>query len=157
MIYELVQRLLGRSDIYIAGSLFMRRWRLLHIRGFGIRIHCIERSDADRECHDHPFTFLSVILWGGYWECRQDGSRRWCGPGSIVFRKAETLHRLELPDGKRAWTFVVRGPLRREWGFMTDAGWQHWSDFVRERYGVQKRSGFTPGTAERPYASRSSY
>jgi hypothetical protein len=124
----LIQRLLGRSDIAIERSVYMRRWRLLHTRWLGVRVHQILRSDADRELHDHPFDFLSVILWGGYREQRADGERV-CRAPALVWRRAETLHRLELLAGP-TWTLVFRGPKRREWGFLTAAGWVHWKTFT---------------------------
>ncbi len=151
---RIVNRIIGRSDIAFGGSVYMRRWRMLHTRWFGVRVHNIVRSDSDRELHDHPFTFLSLILWGGYYEHRKDGSRTWYGPGSLVLRTAETLHRLELKEvqvprtarvvphaeptivgiEKRevgAWTLVFRGPMRRQWGFDTDEGWVPAYDFDR--------------------------
>jgi hypothetical protein len=33
-----------------------------------IRLHAIQRSDADRALHDHPSASVSIILKGGYWE-----------------------------------------------------------------------------------------
>lgn len=66
----LLNKLLGRSDIYFGGSLYMRRWRFISTPWFGVRLHHIVRSDNDRELHDHPFTFLSFILAGGYFEWR---------------------------------------------------------------------------------------
>ena len=126
-----LHRLLGRSDIYLGASLYMRRWRLGFQRWPGFRLHHIVRSDADRELHDHPFSFVSIILRGGYWEHLADGTRTWHGPGSILFRSAEVLHRLELP--RPAWTFVFRGPIRRPWGFMTAFGWVPWQRFTAGR------------------------
>lgn len=149
---EWLQRALGRSDIYSGGILYMRRWRLIHRKWFGVRLHHIVRSDADRELHDHPFTFVSIILWGGYYEHTVDGRCTWYGPGSIVVRSADVLHRLKLeretvqvwPAYDRdipAWTLVFRGPLRREWGFLTGKGWVHWLTFVKQREGKGKKAG----------------
>lgn len=123
-----IHRALGRSDIYFHGDLYMRRWRVGPQGGIGIRLHHIVRSDIDRELHDHPFTFVSIILAGGYTEHRVDGSTTHYPPGSVLFRRAETLHRLTLD--RPAWTLVIRGPLRRVWGFATDHGWVPWTEFV---------------------------
>ena len=87
-----------------------------------IRLHHILRSDEDRHHHDHPFSFLSLILSGGYVEHRPGHEPTDCPPGTLVFRKAEELHKLELRNGD-AWTLVVSGPIRRQWGFHTEAGW----------------------------------
>jgi hypothetical protein len=147
-------KVLGRSDIYIGEDLYMRRWRIGPDWFFGLRLHHIVRGDADRELHDHPFSFLSFILSGGYWEHRQDGSLKWYGAGSILYRKAETLHRLDLGlTTKRkladvndialrpTWTFVIRGPIRRQWGFLTSQGWMHWKTFTAWKHGRGTEAG----------------
>lgn len=140
----LIQRLLGRSDIYFAGSLYMRRWRIVDLPWFGIRLHHIARSDKDRELHDHPFTFASLILRGGYYEHTIDGRRVWYGPGSLVIRSGEALHRLELEREdfceRSAWTLVFRGARRRAWGFLTPTGWETWEQFVSTRRPVDAGS-----------------
>ncbi len=150
---DLLQRALGRSDIYAPGDglpsvLYMRRWRLVDTRWGGIRVHNIVRSDGDREFHDHPFSFVSFILKGGYVETRDEpGLPRAYRRGSILYRKAETLHRLTLMEHDEtevdvpAWTFVVTGPRRREWGFMTEHGWIPWTEHVALREGQGEAAG----------------
>lgn len=147
-----LNRLFGRSDIHIDGDVYMKRW-LLNFHFFGLRLHNILRSDGDRELHDHPFSFLTFILKGGYWEHRDDGSMRWYGAPAVLYRKAETLHRLDLglTSGRRvssvehiklepAWTFVIRGPIRRQWGFLTAQGWVHWKTFTDSKNQGKERS-----------------
>lgn len=56
--------------------------------------------------------------------------RIWRGPGSIVFRRAEQAHRLELPRGKTAWTLFITGKKTRDWGFHCPKGWKFWRDFI---------------------------
>lgn len=126
-----LQRVLGRSDIYAGSSLYMRRWLVGPKWGPGLRLHHIARGDATPEMHDHPFSFLSFVLWGGYVEHRPDRQPRTVRPWSFVFHRAEDLHRLELD--RTAWTFVIRGPIRRTWGFMTAEGWVPWREFVQAR------------------------
>ncbi len=139
-----LKSLFKSSDIVVAGSLYMKRWRFGPENWPGLRVHKIVRSDEDRALHDHPFDFVSIIMKGGYWEHTADGRRTWYGPGSVLSREAETLHRLELKrdcdvgrphspcDGDEipTWTFVIRGRHRREWGFKTVAGWVHNRLFV---------------------------
>lgn len=151
----LINRLLGRSDIFFGDELYMERWRFFssNTLGVGLRLHHIMRSDNAREVHDHPFDFSSLILRGGYWEWRpietfkrhtgrhrirysEDGKlwARWYGPGSVVHRKAEDLHRLELPKGATTWTLVKRGPIRRAWGFQDNEGrWTRAEDYNETR------------------------
>lgn len=117
---------------------------------FGIKLHHILRSDEDRDLHDHPWSFLSLILWGGYWEhrafieshnCKYDirlagkpvTIRRWHGPGSVLWRPAPSPHRLELLLGRSAWTLVFTGPKKREWGFRTVCGWIPWTTYWRAK------------------------
>jgi hypothetical protein len=179
---SILQWVLGRSDIYIEASLYMRRWRQfwpLNTRWWGLfRVHNIRRSDADCEPHDHPFSFVSIILWRGYIEKRYDPqtgkwSKRFYGPGSILFRRHSDAHLIELlpdpahPDAElQAWTLVFRGPLHDSvyngsvtkhrgkrlphWGFWEDGKWVHFIDFVAKRKNAQV-------DAKRPFSSKASY
>ncbi len=92
------------------------------------RVHRILRSDDDRVFHDHPWSYLTIILKGGYWEVRPQfdksgiyirDDRRWHGPGSVLFRSAKSWHRLELPEGQTAWTLFITGRYQQGWGFLT--------------------------------------
>jgi hypothetical protein len=122
----------------------------------GIKLHHILRSDNDRALHDHPWNFTSIILWGGYWEhvafdltkgasgmriprhaqfcapTKANGTltlRCWFRVGSILHRKAECAHRVELPKGKTAWTLVFTSNKIRDWGFHTVKGWIPWRTY----------------------------
>lgn len=142
------------------GTPYMIR-RAINTPLFGIKLHHILLSDEDRDCHDHPWSFLSIILWGGYWEhmpveqawhrCRttlyaggyevvgeghSETARKWFGPGSVLWRPLPSTHRLELPAGRTAWSLVLTGPKRREWGFHTICGWIPWT-----QYWQRKREG----------------
>ena len=105
---------------------------------WGARVHWILKSDDDRALHDHPFDSISIVLKGGYWEHRKDGSRKWCGPGTIIRRKAEDAHRLELRvdhgwawvEHVPCWSLFITGPWRRDWGFHTGYGWVYWRDYL---------------------------
>lgn len=98
---------------------YMRRW-VIETPLFMLRLHHILRGDSREHFHDHPMSFLSLILWGGYVEHTPKGSRT-CRLGNLVFRRAEDLHYLEL-IGKSAWTLLVTGRYRRSWGFHTEDG-----------------------------------
>ncbi len=154
--YMFQRKVLGRSDVYGADEfLYMRRWKLGRLR-----VHHIVRSDADKELHDHPFDFTSFIVKGGYWEhvpcwgehprshgvcdwgCK--GTRIWRAPFTLVRRKAEDLHRIELARPcvhGEAWTIVWRGAYRREWGFMTKEGWLNWQAFTALKNGRGEAAG----------------
>ena len=115
---------------------YLDRTVIFECRWFSIRLHKFVASD-DSTLHDHPFNFVSFILRGGYteyvghgWSRTWDGSWRFQGvkgtrysPGSVLFRRGEHAHRVELAPGRPAWTLVFTGPRRREWGFFTRQGW----------------------------------
>lgn len=131
---------------------YMRRW-IFRTRWFTIRVHQIRKSDEGRDFHDHPWNFTSFILWGGYIEhvpgCRcfglpdnvrilfatspLDPCKTFTAPATVRHR-AEDLHRLELIDGKSAWTFVLTGAYRRLWGFLTSRGWIPFDKYERSYY-----------------------
>lgn len=119
---------------------YMERWLLMTPWGT-LRLHHILRSDDDRELHDHPWDFVSLLLSAGYEEQvparpgspRLTPDRRWevrtFLKGETVRHRAEDLHRLEVPTP--AWTLVLTGPTRRSWGFLTEYGWMHYKDWHR--------------------------
>lgn len=113
------------------GQPYMRRYFLLggHNRapGENARYHNILTSDLT-DLHDHPWDFISVILNGTYIETTPTSEQTF-GPGSVLIRKAEQLHRLTLPDGP-VWTFIITGAVRRRWGFATTDGWVHWQEYL---------------------------
>lgn len=113
------------------GEPYMRRHFLLgadsRAPGSTARFHQILRSDV-ADLHDHPWDFISVILSGTYIETTPSSEQEF-GPGSVLVRTAEQLHRLTLPSGP-VWTFITISPARRRWGFQTGDGWVHWSDYL---------------------------
>lgn len=125
----------GKNDPYL------RRWWIVpRNKWFNVYVHQILRDDDDRALHDHPWDNCSVILRGRYCEVVNGPGIPWLklpplmrferNAGSIVTRKAEQPHRLELINGEPCWTLFISGPRRREWGFHTADGWVHWKDFT---------------------------
>lgn len=119
-------KVIGGECFHIRGPL-MTRHLICRTPWFSVYLHHFLRSDYDRACHDHPWSFMSLILTSGYTEHTINGSRRF-GPGSVLVRPAEWLHWVEIQ--KPAWTLVVVGRKRREWGFLSSSkGWQGWQEF----------------------------
>ena len=52
---------------------FLWRWNLMYRKGFTVKLHRFLRSDPARDLHDHPWDFVSIILWGGYYEETESG------------------------------------------------------------------------------------
>ena len=102
------------------GLPYLTRWYLYRSSGIKIYLHKLSQSDADRELHDHPWRFMSILLKGpGYTEHLPKGKTRKFGPYSVNVRDdAAEPHRVELPVGRGPqWTLVFVGPKVREWGF----------------------------------------
>ena len=106
------------------------RYRFLDTRWGALYVHHFLRSDQDRDLHDHPWNFISLILWGGYFE-ELPHDWRWRSAGRIVRHKATDAHRVLLPYGSTAWTLIWVSPKVREWGFHTENGWVPWEEYVR--------------------------
>jgi hypothetical protein len=107
------------------GNTFFLRYHVFKCRWFSIFLHEFMRSDSDRCLHDHPWPFISIVLRGGYTEQMPDGMHR-RRPGSILFRRANAAHRIEIDPDTRPWSLVIVGRKSRDWGFFTLHGWEAW-------------------------------
>jgi hypothetical protein len=117
------------------GKVHFRRYRFLATPWLNVYVHQICRSDREKHMHDHPWDFITLILWRGYIEFTEKypkGTKR--GFLHIVPHKAEEVHQFALEDeSKSTWTFVITGSRRREWGYQTESGW-----FSNETYRILK-------------------
>jgi len=92
---------------------FMIRYYLLFRKRpkwfpFNILIHKILKDDLG-DLHDHYWSYITIILKGGYWETTKNGTF-WRKPGYIGFRKNTEKHSLKLDNKKPAWTLMFVGP-----------------------------------------------
>lgn len=135
------------ADFVIAphGTPYLRRWHLVpRNRWMNVYLHQIIESDDDRALHDHPWWNCSILLSGGYVEHVFEWPdlafsgitatiRKVRLAGDVVFRCAETAHRLELRMGS-CWSLFITGPRLRTWGFIRDDGvWvnhRHYAEVV---------------------------
>lgn len=123
---------------------YLTRWYLFRRPKIAFFLHLFHRSDEDRALHDHPWSFLTIILWRGYIEHTENIEACSCGsfdcngaslvkrarrkwPLMICWRPAEWRHRVELVNRKPAVTLVIRFKERRTWGFWTKTGWMPWN------------------------------
>ena len=119
-----------RAPDFIIGDNYLRRWWIIpRNEGCNVYLHEILHSDDDRALHDHPWANTSYLIEGSYIEHTPDG-RFVREAGSIVHRKAEASHRLEVPAEGRAVSLFITGPKVRDWGFHCPKGWVRWQDFV---------------------------
>ena len=99
---------------------------------FNIFLHKFLKSDPD-DLHDHPWSYRTLILTGGYWEYTEAG-KFWRGPLSYRYAEANSFHRIELDKDKPyCWTLFIPGKKIREWGFKTNDGWIHNDKYLEKK------------------------
>lgn len=124
---------LRRAD----GQVYLDRWGVGHDRIGRVLVHKMSAPDPGVDLHDHPWTFVSIVLWGGYDEERADTrdafrfaeialrvgpqakrghtvNRRWLSARRL---RLDECHRITRLHRRTCWTLVVAGPRRRGWGF----------------------------------------
>ena len=121
------------------GNPVLIEYILFRLPTFGVMLHMICRTGHELSLHDHPWTFISIILKGGYKEVT-DSWTRFQPPGSILFRPAEWRHRVIIEPGKVAWTLVFAGRARRRWGYWPNGKWC-WSQHYNLQLGVCDEEG----------------
>ena len=106
--------------------------------GFNIYIHKFLKGDPD-DVHDHPWSYATFILAGGYYEWvpvfntlgeKINEIRHWRGPGHFRICRPDSYHRVELKSGVTAWTLFMPGPHKRQWGFLVDNKWIHNDNYL---------------------------
>lgn len=128
------------------GELHFQRYRIIETKWFNIYVHYIAKSDEDKHMHDHPWDFISIILWGGYaeilkkvwWKTTNEIEKieynvKTYKPISIIHRPANDFHQITLL--KPTFTLVFTGPRKRTWGYLTVSDWTgyKWIDNVTYR------------------------
>ncbi len=135
------------------GEPYMIRLTLFSCPLFAIFLHKILLSDSDRELHDHPWPFVTFILWGRYTE-HVPADQQFIGfdeygemiTKSIwqwrwwpIWHRAKDCHRIELDIDyakrcyKPVYTLFIHGPRCREWGFHTPQGWVDQKTYLGDR------------------------
>lgn len=108
---------------------------------FNIFLHHFHKSDEE-VLHDHPWSYFTIILKGGYWEWipqfNSKGEkigevRKWRGPGHFRVSSATSYHRIELMPDVECWTLFMPGPKQRDWGFLVRNQWVQWEQYLAQR------------------------
>lgn len=98
------------------GEVFYR-FQLLKTPWFNVYLHSLSAPNWHPTCHDHPWSFVTLILWNGYKE--QVGTKFFRRrPGCILYRPANFSHNVITPYGT-AWSLVITTRKTRDWGFIT--------------------------------------
>lgn len=143
------------------GRVFLDRWGFTLDRVGGVYLHRMSAPDPGPDLHDHPWTFVTIPLLGGYTEerapCREaqhfarvaehfPGTTRGVVEERLPRRprrmRLDECHRITHLSRRHVWTLVIRGPRLRSWGFYEPTGWVRADD--------TKASDRRPLAAERP-------
>lgn len=121
---------------------YLRRLRIIQTPWFGVYIHRILGPDPEPILHDHPWSFLALVLRGGYTEVTEYDRTglfgrtvrpitrrriRW-----LNFKRATDTHYIESINRVPTVTLLFVGRRKREWGFIFKNGqWMRWD--IHER------------------------
>jgi len=113
---SLLRRLFKHEDIgWIELEEKFTRYFVFRSRFFNVFLHQMSSPIMPPQCHDHPWSFVTLILRKGYWESTDGITGTFRFPGTVLFRRAEFAHTVKTLRGETAWTLVLTGPVRRKW------------------------------------------
>jgi hypothetical protein len=108
---------------------YLDRYYLLgHMKSrYALMLHRFRAGDTGA-LHDHPWSFWTLILTGGYYELTPGKpiyKVMWFPPLSFLRRPYTWRHKVllavepkpGLKSPPETWTLVLRGPYRQKWGF----------------------------------------
>lgn len=129
--------------------MYLDRWGVGHERIGRVFVHRMAAPDPGVDLHDHPWWFVSLVLWGGYVEQRADtrhaptlahlaealggnrtrGTVRYRRPWTVRTMRLDECHTITELLRPTCWTLVVGGPRRRSWGFYLPSGYMVEHDY----------------------------
>ena len=121
-------------------SEYITRLHVVKTPWFAICLHWINKPDPEPYLHDHPVSFLSIILRGGYSEYRTSTlGRVWYSKKYLTHKrynwiKASPKDRHTICKvTPKTLTLCFMGPKTREWGFHTEDGWVYWKEYYTKQ------------------------
>ena len=120
------------------GTDYLVRLRIVQTPWFGVYLHDIHKDDQDRAPHNHPWSFLSLVVRGAYVERVYDDP---CGKPDEYREQthhARSVHRMGRTAAHRIVyatpglkTLIVTGPRQASWGFFVGDEYIDWSEYER--------------------------
>lgn len=111
----------------------LHRLRIIQTPWFGVYLHKFLVPDIE-VLHDHPWSFRSVALRGGYTEMVPEVRGVGVRPHYVKrfnSKRAEDSHYIIELWRVPTWTLICVGRRRREWGFFDplDGAWYPHNEF----------------------------
>lgn len=95
-----------------------------------VRLHHIRSEDWDRDIHDHPADYRTILLRGWYMEQDIYGNKRMFNAGQTRTARAETFHRITEISPGGVWTIFIMAKKRNSWGFLVDGVKVPWRKYT---------------------------
>jgi hypothetical protein len=103
----------------------MTRW-VVAVGGFSIRLHRFCADHEDVHPHSHPWSFVTLVLAGGYDDISMtDGRVDKLRAGSVRLRPSAHRHRTRV-GAHGCTTLLLTGCLTNEWGFWVRGRFYPW-------------------------------
>ena len=115
MIFKKIKEIISKD-----GVLHFRRWQVLGTPWFTINLHGIYHEDEERDLHNHPFDFISIVLFGSYTEKLNSGKTNERKIFNIAKRKSDVFHKIEKLHSKKIFTLNLMWNRKKEWGYLVD-------------------------------------
>jgi hypothetical protein len=133
-----------RVPNYDDDGIYLTRRRLVQTPWGGIYLHRLDGPDPRHTLHDHPWSFVSIVLRGGYVERRLNPSTMTVDESHYV-RRVNRVRAFEAHSIMRllrypTWTLLLVGPRVRTWGYLDQQGWcstWEWTEFDKHRHAAE--------------------
>jgi hypothetical protein len=111
-------------------DLYLTRWRIVQTPWAALYLHRITTPDSHPTLHDHPWSFLAIVLRGGYVERRLNPRTmevdehhrvRW-----VNRMRTHDFHAITSLSRNPTWTLLFVGARRRTWGYLEPRWSGHW-------------------------------
>lgn len=118
------------------GKLHFQRFAIFETDICAFYIHRIYRHDEDLHLHSHPWNFVSMILWGEYYEKVPSGNYNRKSPGTISHMTREGFHKIAYITKCPVTTLFFTYGKRQPWYYLVDG-----EKIESEKYRTMKNAG----------------
>lgn len=100
-----------------SGVLHFQRWNIFTVKNFfSVYLHIIHKADEDKHLHNHPWSFISLVLWGRYIERLEDKLvNRY--PLQVSYRRKNVFHKIHMLLSKKVITLNIMFSKQNNWGY----------------------------------------
>jgi hypothetical protein len=139
---------------YDDDGVYLTRWRVIQTPWAALYVHRMTGPDPRATLHDHPWSFLSIIVRGGYIERRLDPMTMTVDHWHVVrwWNRVRALdaHSIRSLLRNPTWTLLFVGRRRRTWGYLESEGYGWiWTQFDRHRHNEEFKAALARRNGDR--------